>query len=244
MELTIQETPWWSGVNSFELDSLPLWLALAIPEDAALPEIQRERSFILSKILTASLGLLILITIQARFFLRMLRDLEQQQRSLNADERDDLRTQIQQGENLTQEFKSTLRWNLKTGKPGKEIELAWLKTVAAYLNTKGGRLFIGVSDSGDILGLETDNFKNDDKLLLHVNNLIKQHIGLAFSQYISVELHTLEERKILVIACEPAKEPVFLLHQNEEHFYIRTGPSSTRLSVSEVLKYLAQRQTV
>ena len=86
--------------------------------------------------------------------------------------------------------------------------------------------------------------KNNDKLLLHVNNLIKQHIGLEFSRYITVELHTLNARHILVITCEISPEPVFLKHNNEEHFYIRTGPSSIKLSLSEVLRYVAHHQAM
>ena len=91
---------------------------------------------------------------------------------------------------------------------------------------------------------EADNFKNTDKLLLYVNNLIKQHIGLEFSRFIMVELHTLDARNILVISCEASPDPVFLKHNNDEHFYIRPGPASIKLSLSEVLKYVAHRQTM
>ncbi len=42
------------------------------------------------------------------------------------------------GESDLLEFKSTIRTNLHAGKPGKEIELAWLKSVVAFCNTEGG----------------------------------------------------------------------------------------------------------
>ena len=35
--------------------------------------------------------------------------------------------------------------NLHTKKPGKEIEIAWLKGVTAFLNTDGGTLLIGMT---------------------------------------------------------------------------------------------------
>ena len=46
--------------------------------------------------------------------------------------------------------------NLKSGKNGKEIELAWLKGVVGFMNTNGGILLIGVDDSGTILGIDAD----------------------------------------------------------------------------------------
>jgi len=45
---------------------------------------------------------------------------------------------IRKGENKTVEFKSTLRVNLHTNKPDKEIGKVALKTIAAFLNTRGG----------------------------------------------------------------------------------------------------------
>ena len=47
---------------------------------------------------------------------------------------------IRQGENDRVEFKSTMRWNLKTDKADKAVEKAWLKTIVAFLNTDGGNL--------------------------------------------------------------------------------------------------------
>jgi len=81
---------------------------------------------------------------------------------------------IDTGESVQLEFKSTMRWNLHAKKAGKEIELAWLKSVVAYLNTDGGFVLIGVGDDGEVLGLEIDGFANEDKFILHFDNLIQQ----------------------------------------------------------------------
>jgi hypothetical protein len=238
---TAQDIVWWTGARALHLPQQTVWVVLALPEVESPIELRQQRQFILTTVVSALLGILVLIGIQGRFVRKILRELDAQQQQLTADEAGDLTHQIQQGESLTQEFKSTLRWNLKTNKADKNLELAWLKTVAAYLNTKGGCIFLGVRDDGEILGLDADQFKNADKLLLHVNNLVKQHIGLEFSNYITVELHTLNARDILLITCVPSKAPVFLKHNQQEHFYIRTGPSSTKLSGSEMLKYLENR---
>jgi hypothetical protein len=76
---------------------------------------------------------------------------------------------IATGENDKLEFKATLRWNIHAERVGKEIEHETLKTIAAFLNSEGGTLLIGVSDSGEILGLDADGFENDDRFLQTLN---------------------------------------------------------------------------
>jgi len=77
------------------------------------------------------------------------------------------------------EFKGTLRVNLHTGQNDVKLEHAVLKTLAAFLNSKGGTLFVGVNDDGEVIGLENDKFLNRDKMALHLDNLIKDQLGGA-----------------------------------------------------------------
>jgi type I restriction enzyme R subunit len=70
------------------------------------------------------------------------------------------------GESKTLEFKSTLRWNLKEDRQDdKFVTHAVLKTIAAFLNTDGGDLLIGVADDGSIVGIERDQLESDDKFM-------------------------------------------------------------------------------
>jgi len=147
---------------------------------------------------------------------------------------------INQGEGADVEFKSTVRTNLKTGKKGKEIEFAWLKSVVAFMNSKGGTLLIGVDDTGRITGLDADGFANDDRCLLHIKNLINQHIGAEFSGFINISLVSPEEENVLMIDVYRAGRPVFLKIGKNEEFYIRSGPSSVKLSPSQMISYVLQ----
>ena len=149
---------------------------------------------------------------------------------------------IQRGENERVEFKSTLRWNLKTDRAERVIEKAWLKTVVAFLNSSGGTLIVGVDDEGAILGITPDSFDNEDKYLLHVNNRLQEHVGLAHSACIRYHLAAVGEHKVLVIQCRPSSQPVFLKMGKEEEFFIRIGPGSRKLSTSEVVSYVTQRR--
>ena len=154
-----------------------------------------------------------------------------------------IKSLISGGESDRVEFKSTLRWNLKTGRSDKVIAKSWLRTVVAFLNADGGLLLIGVADQGDILGTNADQFENDDKYLLHVNNLIREHIGLEYAGFIRFQLVPVDSKKVLLIECQPSPSPAFLKMGKDEDFYVRIGPGNRRLSTSEVLAYVANRKT-
>lgn len=149
---------------------------------------------------------------------------------------------IRQGENDRVEFKSTMRWNLKTDKADKAVEKAWLKTIVAFLNTDGGTLLVGVDDAGTIVGITEDRFENEDKYRLHVNNRIKEHIGLGCAACIRYDLNTIGDQKVLVVHCKPSPQPVFLKMGREEEFFIRVGPGSRKLTPSEVIAYVTRRE--
>ncbi|MFV2058255.1 MAG: response regulator [Thiohalomonadales bacterium] len=153
----------------------------------------------------------------------------------------DLHQLVSAGEGDLLEFKSTLRWNLHTDKADKKIENSCLKTIAAYLNSDGGVLLIGVDDAGDVLGLYNDKFSNEDKQLLHWNNLIKAHLGVQFAQVIRATIQSIGEQRIMVVQCLPSPRPVFFSRENDEIFFVRAGNATQQLRPSEVLAYIDQR---
>jgi len=148
---------------------------------------------------------------------------------------------ISQGENDKLEFKSTFRWDLRQNKKNPAIEHAALKSMAAFLNSEGGDLLIGVADDGSILGVEGDNFVNDDKFLLHVWTLIKTSMGQDISPYIKTSLEKFDDKTVCRVHCLRSPKPVFLRQNGfDEMFYIRIGPSSGNLEISEALKYIGE----
>ena len=178
------------------------------------------------------------------------RELKQRTENLEARSVDDfekispeqLRALIEMGESDRFELKSSMRWNLKANKPGKEIETAWLKTIIAFLNTDGGILLIGVDDAGVVLGLKSDQFPNSDRYLLHVSNLIRERIGMEMMQYIKYGLKPLDGKEVLCVQCSPAAEAAFLQHDQEEDYYIRVGPGSRKLTSRETMTYINNRK--
>jgi hypothetical protein len=59
----------------------------------------------------------------------------------------------------------------------KGVTHAALKTVAAFLNTEGGDLLIGVSDAGSVVGIEADGLETDDKFMRHLAQAVRNGLG-------------------------------------------------------------------
>ncbi len=233
---------WWAGMLPLDRrrNTSGVWLGVIVPENDLLQFMQGSRGFVIIGFLIILLASIITIT---TLIIRSSR--ADSSKSGNKDQLEDeeaIYKTIKQGEGDRLEFKSTVRQNLHTGKPGKEIEIAWLKGVAAFLNSEGGILLIGVNDDGEVVGFDPDNFASDDRCLLHIQNLIKQHIGLEFSPYIAIKINKLKQGKIVSISCSPSKVPVFLKNNDKEQFFVRSGPSSVELSVSRALKYIEDRK--
>ncbi len=148
---------------------------------------------------------------------------------------------IKKGENEKLEFKSTLRTNLHTGEHDKKIENAALKTIVAFLNSEGGTLLIGVSNEGEILGIEKDNFENNDRFNRHFTNLVKERIGNEFLPYMNFELILIENKNIFKVDCRKSDKPVFLKCDSKEEFYIRVGASSLEIIGSKIIDYIKNK---
>jgi hypothetical protein len=65
---------------------------------------------------------------------------------------------IAEGESDELEFKSSLRWDYREERINKKLEEVIVKSVAAFANGEGGALLIGISDEGEVLGLERTTF--------------------------------------------------------------------------------------
>ncbi|MGW8272886.1 MAG: RNA-binding domain-containing protein, partial [Thermodesulfovibrionales bacterium] len=137
---------WWVGFNELRAADRTVLIGVLVPERDLIGGFW-ERGTIL---IPAMLVVIIAGVIAVRFVIQKYVQSATHASMLSVRNMDEpsLLEVIQGGESETVEFKSTLRVNLKTGKPGKEVELAWLKTVVAFMNTRGGVLLIGVGDAG------------------------------------------------------------------------------------------------
>ncbi|MGM0611258.1 MAG: RNA-binding domain-containing protein [Thermodesulfobacteriota bacterium] len=233
----VQGKTWWCGFLPLDKNSDAGWIGVTIPESDLLADSEQTSWAIAIWVFAALVLGVFLSLILVRRYKKYFREASANILN-NADIVQQIKALIAQGENPGLEFKSTVRTNLKTGKKDKAIEIAWLKTLAAFLNTQGGILLIGVDDACQVLGLEADNFKSDDKCRLHIKNLIHRHIGPAFSHFIHFDIVHYQGARIIVFECAPASKPVFLYNGQGEEFFIRSGPASIPLTISQTINYL------
>ena len=153
-----------------------------------------------------------------------------------------LREMIRNGENPNFECKETLRWDVRQGRIEKYIEQQSAKTIAAFLNTRGGTLAIGVKDSGEVVGLDQDNFKDRDACLLHLDNVIKNFLGDKISALLTTSFVEIDSKEVLKVDCEQAGFPTYLksVKNGETEFYIRRQASSVKLPVDETVSYIQE----
>lgn len=227
---------YWTEFNHQTPENFKTQLAVVIPETVMVQTARQIVIWFFAATGVALVSLAIILVLLLRRQSRLLNERFTYAGHIRENQQQLLGT-IAIGENSQLEFKSTLRWHLKAGKPAKEIEIACMKTLAAFLNSQGGTLLVGVEDNGNLLGVEQDGFPNDDKFLLHFNNLIKQHLGLECAPFLAFEIKRIDDKNILVVDCGRATSPVFVKHADKENFYIRVGPGTRQLATSEVLTY-------
>jgi type I restriction enzyme R subunit len=154
---------------------------------------------------------------------------------------------VKRGESKTLEFKSSLRWNLgENRQDDKAITLAVLKTVAAFLNTDGGDLLIGVADDGTVVGIEHDQLESDDKYMRHLAQVVRNGLGDRASTCIDPEIQVVEGKRVCVVSCQRSPEPVFLKWKGagsspDGDLYVRSGPGSVKLPPESAKEYVRTR---
>ena len=150
-------------------------------------------------------------------------------------------------ESKTLEFKSSLRWNLKEDrKDDRRITHAALKTIAAFLNTEGGDLLIGVADDRTVLGIEHDRLETDDKFLRHLAQAVRNGLGDRAGTCIDPTTQIVAGKTVCLVSCQRSPEPVHLRWKGVEKapegdFYVRSGPGTVRLGEGDAGKYVATR---
>ena len=149
---------------------------------------------------------------------------------------------IRLGESATLEFKSTLRWDVVRNQVNKDLQHSVLKTIAAFLNSDGGTLIIGVEDDGTVRGLEDDlrtvRDQSLDRLQQTLASLIEHHIGLEFSPFIKGRIESINSRACFVVDMDKAPQPAFMTSPRGNEFFVRMGNTTRSLDPEETVRFI------
>lgn len=117
-----------------------------------------------------------------------------------------------------------------------------LKTIAAFLNSDGGTLIIGVEDNGNIFGLEKDlsllSKRNIDQFEQTIVNLICDRIGASFTQLVKIRFENIESKDVCAVDVRKSAKRAFMKGKEKLEFYIRAGNTSKSLEVPEIYDYM------
>jgi len=150
------------------------------------------------------------------------------------------------GEHENLEFKSTFRWDTRQNTVNRTLEKSVMKTIAAFLNSQGGHLVIGVDDNKAIVGLASDygslNRKDADGFENHFTHIFHNMIGAEYRQFVKLNWSQVDGKECCVVSVAPSHKPAYLKNDtNGEEFYIRTGNGTTALKLSEANAYIDSR---
>jgi hypothetical protein len=157
----------------------------------------------------------------------------------------ELLEEISRGESQTLEFKIAACWNARKGQKNEAIVKNILEEVAAFLTSReGGKVLIGVEDSGTIVGLEDDyraanpQKQSRDGYELYLLEHLKKYLQGNWSLCYKISFVTLRGKEICCIEVQPASSPVY---NTLGEFHIREGSRKRKLSPQETMDYIQQR---
>jgi hypothetical protein len=159
--------------------------------------------------------------------------------SMDLSEAEIIYNEIKKGESLTREFKQTFALDIKSKKREQHIIFQCVKTIAGFLNSKGGSLYIGVADNSDITGIEVEIgkkklFKSLDDYLLSIKDVLKKRLGIASLENIDFVPVKLKGEQVLVINCNESDHQIFI---DGKDTYLRVGPSTEKIEGPELVKF-------
>ena len=154
------------------------------------------------------------------------------------------------GETNQVEFKPALVYNFSTGKGGIGVKGIIAKTICAFLNSNGGLLLIGITDKGEVQGLEFDFKLSGDKnpkdfFRLEFDQMLEHFLSFAVKNNVEGQFYELEGKDIFLVKVFPNKRrPIFLKGLTSKEFYIRGEASTRQLTDSEdITNYCIDRIT-
>lgn len=162
-----------------------------------------------------------------------------------------LEDKLKAGEGLKLEYKTTFRFDQNRFKATgnktqsdiveKEISIA----VAAFANTSGGSLLIGVDNDGNVVGLDEDvnllktpNMEYFQRMLWQsLKNYLKDN---AFVSTLKMNFVKMGGKEICEIDVPSSFEPIYV-HDSTQECYVRMGNRSEKFELSDFVKYCSKR---
>lgn len=150
---------------------------------------------------------------------------------------------LRQMETERVEFKKSARAALDNDAPEKVINEGVIKTVAAFLNSHGGTLGIGISDDGDIVGIQHDLDLKRQDLDAYQNwltSLLISSIGAgAVGAHVGIRMEAIQGQVVCLVDVRPSPSPVYASTiKGDSCFYVRVANTTRQLTGPDLVNYI------
>lgn len=112
------------------------------------------------------------------------------------------------------------------------------KEVIGFANTNGGTVYIGIEDNGIIVGVD-----DEDKIILQLNNMIRDSIKPDITMFVKYEAIILEDKKVIAIKVQRGTDrPYYLGNKGLKPagVYVRNGTSTDPASEANIRKMIKE----
>jgi hypothetical protein len=146
-----------------------------------------------------------------------------------------------EGEGETVEYKSSLRWDVREQRVNRGLQQVVAKTVAGFLNARGGILLIGVDDDGQPLGIEPDmqslQRKDTDGFEQILRQVLVESLGADLAAMVETEYEQFDGKTIAVVRVPAAPRPAFIRDKRGSEFVVRIGNATRPLDPAAAHEY-------
>lgn len=107
------------------------------------------------------------------------------------------------------------------------------KTVTAFANTNGGKIYIGINDDGSVHGID-----DIDDVILKVTNTIRDSIRPDITMFTETEVEQMDGKSILIVTIQRGtKRPYYIVGKGirPEGVFIRQGSSTVPATETAIL---------
>lgn len=145
------------------------------------------------------------------------------------------------GESATLEFKSSWQWDMRAKGVNRQLRFSSLKTIAAFLNSEGGTLIIGVEDDGSAIGIGYDLSPFQGSVDRYEQKLRQDMIdtmGTLPAKAVTLRFDEVGGNQVCVVEVEPSRERVYCMTEKGQELFCRVGNTTRSLTLEEAESYL------
>ena len=158
---------------------------------------------------------------------------------------EDLPLLIKNGESEHLEFKASVRWDFRQEKSNRALEVVIAKTLAGFMNHRGGSLLIGVTDNGEVVGLEYDyktlRHKDRDGFERCITDIVTARLGVDLCSFVHCVFYRIEGKEVCRVIVESSPTPVYLQEGEISKYFLRTGNGTRELDARAAMAHVTRR---